>query len=140
MEVTDLDQGRSFTDTYDVLILATGASPILPNLPGIRSAGVFPVATPADAEAIRAQLDGGVTDAVVLGAGFIGLEMVEQLVGRGVRTTLVERESQVMPALDSDVAETVQKTLHRHGVAVRLGRQRHRTPRRPGHRRGARLR
>ena len=48
--------------------------------------------------------------------------MVEQLVGRGVRTTLVEREQQVMPALDSDVAETVERTLHRHGVTVRLGR------------------
>ena len=122
LRVVDLATGTEFTDTYDTLVLATGASPVLPNLPGIRSAGVFPVATPADAEAIRAQLDGGVTDAVVLGAGFIGLEMVEQLVGRGVHTTLVERESQVMPPLDPDVAEAVQKTLDGHGVALRLAR------------------
>ena len=122
VEVTDLDGNTSFTDTYDVLVLATGASPVLPDMPGIRSAGVFPVSTPTDAESIRAHLETGVTNAVVLGGGFIGLEMVEQLVGRGVRTTLVEREQQVMPALDSDVAELVEDTLHRHGVTVRLGR------------------
>lgn len=120
--VTDLDSGAQFTDSYDVLVLATGVTPVRPDLPGIDSAGVFPVRTPADAVAIRAHIEAhGVTDAVVVGAGFIGLEMVEQLVQRGITTTLVEKQPQVMPSLDADMADRVADTLDEHGVGLRLG-------------------
>lgn len=120
--VTDLDSDREFTDAWDVLVLATGVTPVRPKLPGIDAAGVFTVRTPADAVAIRAHIEArGVTDAVVVGAGFIGLEMVEQLVQRGITTTLVERQPQVMPTLDADMADRVAETVRDHGVGLRLG-------------------
>ena len=120
--VTDLDTGRSFTDTWDVLVLATGVTPIRPDLPGIDAAGVFTVRTINDAAAIRAFIDNTAGQrAVVVGAGFIGLEMAEQLVGRGIATTVVEREAQVMPALDADMAHRVTEVLRRAGVELRLG-------------------
>jgi NADPH-dependent 2,4-dienoyl-CoA reductase/sulfur reductase-like enzyme/rhodanese-related sulfurtransferase len=122
VSVTELGTGRAFTDTYDVLVLATGARPIVPNLPGVAAAGVFPVRNPSDARAIRAHIEAtGTTAAVVVGAGFIGLEMVEQLVGRGIATTLVERLPQVMPPLDPDMAHRVAESLRGNGVDVRLG-------------------
>ncbi|MGB8021127.1 MAG: FAD-dependent oxidoreductase [Candidatus Nanopelagicales bacterium] len=120
--VTDLASGESFTDHYETLVLATGVSPIVPPLPGIDSAGVFTVRNPADAVAIREHIEStGVTSAVIVGAGFIGLEMAEQLVGRGIATTLVERLPQVMPPLDADMAHRVAETLRGNGVDLRLG-------------------
>ncbi len=122
LEVSDLATGESFSDRYDVLVLATGVSPVRPDLAGIDAAGVFTVRTPADAVAIRAHIEArGVRDAVVVGGGFIGLEMVEQLVHRGIAVTLVERLPQVMPPLDVDMATRVADTLGAHGVDVRLG-------------------
>jgi NADPH-dependent 2,4-dienoyl-CoA reductase/sulfur reductase-like enzyme/rhodanese-related sulfurtransferase len=121
VSVTDLETGTSLVDSYDVLVLATGVSPVVPDLPGIAAAGVFTVRTPGDAAAIRAHIEArAVTDAVVVGAGFIGLEMVEQLVGRGIAVTLVERVAQVMPPLDADMAARVEATVREHGVDLRL--------------------
>lgn len=122
LAVANLDTGESFTDAYDTLVLATGVSPIVPPLPGVEVSGVFTVRTPADAVAIREHIETQcVTSAVVVGAGFIGLEMVEQLVGRGIATTVVEREPQVMPPLDPDMAHRVAESLRGHGVDLRLG-------------------
>ncbi|MGB7979183.1 MAG: FAD-dependent oxidoreductase [Candidatus Nanopelagicales bacterium] len=122
VSVTDLACGESFTDTYDVLVLATGVSPIVPDLPGIEAGGVFTVRTPSDAQAIRAHIEAtGATSAVVVGAGFIGLEMAEQLVGRGIATAVVERSAQVMPPLDVDMAHRVAGSLRANGVDLRLG-------------------
>jgi NADPH-dependent 2,4-dienoyl-CoA reductase/sulfur reductase-like enzyme/rhodanese-related sulfurtransferase len=119
IEVKDLESGETFTDQYDELVLATGVSPILPA--GFDADGVLPVRTPADARAIHANLASGVTAAVVIGAGFIGLEMAEQLVRRGLRVTVVERRPQVMPPLDADMAARVAEELRAHGVDVRVG-------------------
>jgi NADPH-dependent 2,4-dienoyl-CoA reductase/sulfur reductase-like enzyme/rhodanese-related sulfurtransferase len=122
VSVTDLATGESFTDHFDVLVLATGVSPIVPPLPGVESAGVFPVRNPSDARAIRAYVEqAGVASAVIVGAGFIGMEMAEQLVGRGVATVVVERLLQVMPPLDADMAHRVAESLRANGVDLRLG-------------------
>lgn len=122
VQVTDLATGEAFTDSWDALVLATGVSPIVPELPGVDSAGVFTVRTPADARRIREYLEAsGAASAVVVGAGFIGLEMAEQLVGRGIATTVVERLAQVMPPLDADMAFRVAESLRGNGVALRLG-------------------
>lgn len=122
VSVTDLISGESFTDAYDVLVLATGVSPIVPALPGVDAGGVFTVRTPSDAQAIRAHIEAtGTTSAVVVGAGFIGLEMAEQLVTRGLATTVVERLAQVMPPLDADMAHRVAESLRGNGVDLRLG-------------------
>ncbi len=122
VEVTDLGSGASFTDAYDVLVLATGVAPVVPPVPGVEATGVFTVRTPSDARAILTHVKAGaVTDAVVVGAGFIGLEMAEQLVGRGIRTTVVEQQSQVMPTMDGDMATRVADSLRSHGVQLRIG-------------------
>ena len=120
--VVDRATGACLTDSYDELVLATGASPIVPPLPGVAAAGVFTVRTPSQAQAIRSWIEvTGARSAVVVGAGFIGLEMVEQLAGRGIATTLVERLPQVMPPLDADMAVRVADEVERHGVDLRLG-------------------
>ena len=121
--VTDRAAGVTFTDSYDELVLATGVSPIVPPLPGVGATGVFTVRTPSHAQAIRSWIDTtGARRAVVVGAGFIGLEMVEQLAGRGITTTLVEKLTQVMPTLDAEMAARVADEVERHGVDLRLGR------------------
>jgi NADPH-dependent 2,4-dienoyl-CoA reductase/sulfur reductase-like enzyme/rhodanese-related sulfurtransferase len=119
--VVERATGATFTDTYDELVLATGVSSVIPPVPGVRNAGVFTLRSPQDARAIRTWIDTtGRSPTVVVGAGFIGLEMVEQLVGRGISTTLVERLPQVMPPLDPDMADRVSESLLGRGVDVRL--------------------
>ena len=122
VSVTNLATGESFTDSYNVLVLATGVTPIVPDLPGVGAAGVFTVRNPSDAREIRAHIEAtATTSAVIVGAGFIGLEMAEQLVSRGIDTTLVERLPQVMPPLDADMAQRVAESLRGNGVQLRLG-------------------
>ena len=122
VSVTNLATGEAFTDSYDILVLATGVTPIVPDLPGVSATGVFTVRNPSDAREIRAHIEStGTTSAVIVGAGFIGLEMAEQLVGRGIATTVVERVAQVMPPLDADMAHRVAESLRGNGVELRLG-------------------
>lgn len=122
LRVRNLETGDEFTDRWDVLVLATGARAVVPPIPGMGTNGVFTVRSIRDAEAIRGWLDERRPErAVVVGSGFIGLEMAEQLVGRGIGVTLVEKLPQVMPALDPDMAALVQAELERHDVDVRLG-------------------
>ncbi|MCU0277974.1 MAG: FAD-dependent oxidoreductase [Candidatus Nanopelagicales bacterium] len=122
VSVTDLATGEAFTDSYDVLVLATGVTPVVPDVLGVEAAGVFTVRNPSDARAICAHLEAaGTTSAVIVGAGFIGMEMAEQLVGRGVAATIVERLPQVMPPLDADMAHRVAESLRGNGVDLRLG-------------------
>lgn len=123
LEVVDLATGRKFADTYDTLVLATGARSIVPPIPGVQAPGVFTVRNVQNAEAIRNWiLTRQAKTAVVVGSGFIGLEMAEQLTEAGLKVAMVERLPQVMPALDPDMAFRVQEELERHGVAVQLAR------------------
>ena len=122
VQVVDLATGTEFTDRYDTLVLATGARSVVPPLPGVDAPGVFGVRNVGDAIAIRAWIRGRqATTAVVVGSGFIGLEMAEQLVAAGLQVTLVEKAPQVMPALDADMAFRVAEELGKHGVDVRPG-------------------
>ena len=139
------------TEKYDKLVLSPGAAPIRPPLPGIDLPGIFSVRTVPDARSIREWLDRGtevrsgmgsytgfqaVTKtkrAVVVGGGFIGLEMVENLVHRGgerhdlppqeaprVEVTLIEKLDQVMPPLDPEMAHVVERYMAKHGVRLEL--------------------
>lgn len=120
--VEDLSSGREFSVPYDSLVIATGARPFVPPIPGIDLPGVHVLRTLPDTYAIREQVDSGtVKRAVVVGAGFIGLEMVESFVGRGIAVTLVERAKQVAPPYDEDVADHITKTLNENHVDVRVG-------------------
>ncbi|MEZ6072729.1 MAG: FAD-dependent oxidoreductase [Pirellulales bacterium] len=120
--VKRLDSGETYTQTYDRLILSPGASPFVPPIDGAPAPNVLTLRNIPDTDAIKAQVDrDGTESAVVVGAGFIGLEMVEQLVHRGVKTTLVELQPQVLPLLDAEMAQPLAEELRRHGVAMHLG-------------------
>src|SRR5690606_33396247 len=117
--VHNLATGETFVDHYDELVLATGVSPVVPPLPGVDADGVFTLRTPSGAAAIRTWIETrGVDRAVVVGAGYIGLETAEQLTARGIDVTVVEMEGHAMPRLDADVAGLVDAELRAHGVEL----------------------
>jgi len=122
VEVLDLGTGRRFLEPYDTLILSPGAAPIVPPWNGTDCPNVFTLRDLADMDRIKAHLDaGGPGRAVVIGAGFIGLEMVEALVERGLHVAVVELQPQVLPPLDEEMAREVESTLRARGVDLRLG-------------------
>ncbi len=121
VRVRDLASGREYEEAYDKLILAPGAAPLRPPLPGIDLPGIFTLRTLQDMDRIKERLDRGVRQAVVVGAGFIGLELVENLVRRGVATTMVELQDQVLPPFDREMTTPVAEHLAARGVALLLG-------------------
>ena len=122
IEVKELVTGRIYRESYDALVLSPGAGAIRPPLPGIDLEGIFVLRTIPDSRSIRAWIDDKkARKAVIIGAGFIGLEMAENLVHRGLEVTVVEMLNQVMPPLDPEMAVTVQKHMELHGVKFALG-------------------
>ncbi len=121
VRVRDLATGREYEESYDKLILAPGAAPIRPPLPGIDLPGIFTLRNLQDVDRITARLDRGVRQAVVIGAGFIGLELVENLVRRGIATTVVELQDQVLPPFDKEMTAPIASELAAKGVALLLG-------------------
>jgi len=121
VRVRDLASGREYEESYDKLILAPGAAPIRPPLPGIDLPGVFTLRNLQDMDRIKAKLDRGVRQAVVVGAGFIGLELVENLVRRGITTTVVELQDQVLPPFDKEMTTPIAEHLVAKGVTLLLG-------------------
>lgn len=119
VKVKNLENGQNMAFTYDKLIIATGAQPIVPPLPGISLGNIFTLRTINDAVRIKSCVDSGkVTNAVIVGGGLIGLEMAENLVLRGVRVTVVELLDQILPPLDKDMALLVRNHLTEKGVEV----------------------
>jgi NADPH-dependent 2,4-dienoyl-CoA reductase/sulfur reductase-like enzyme/rhodanese-related sulfurtransferase len=121
VRIRDLASGRQYDESYDKLILAPGAAPLRPPIPGIDLPGIFALRSLQDMDRIKAALDLGVRQAVVIGAGFIGLELVENLVRLGISTTLVELQDQVLPPLDKEMTTPLAETLATHGVTLLLG-------------------
>lgn len=125
VRVQPVDGSPAYELPYDKLILSPGASPIRPPIPGISGLpNVFVLRTMQDTDAIKAQVDalakkGG--HAVVLGAGFIGLELVENLHRRGLRVTLVEARDQILPQLDQEMTTAMTNDIRSSGVQVLLG-------------------
>jgi len=120
VRIRDLATGRVYDEPYDKLILAPGAAPLRPPIAGIDLPGVFTLRNLQDVDHIKAALDAGVRQAVVVGAGFIGLELVENLVHRGIDTTLVELQDQVLPPFDREMTTPIAATLTDHGVRLIL--------------------
>ncbi|MGH8826736.1 MAG: FAD-dependent oxidoreductase [Jiangellaceae bacterium] len=130
-EVTDIDRDRGVVvardratgnvveAAFDHVVLSTGASPIVAPIEGIKRA--FTLRDVADVDRVTERLEAGVRQAVVIGAGFIGLEVAENLTRRGIAVTVVERAGQVLPPLDPELAAPVAHTLMHHGVKLRLG-------------------
>jgi NADPH-dependent 2,4-dienoyl-CoA reductase/sulfur reductase-like enzyme/rhodanese-related sulfurtransferase len=114
--------GESFSLPYDKLILAPGAAPIVPNLPGSDAVNVFVLRNIEDAERLNSYLETSRPQrAVVVGAGFIGLEMVEALQVRGLQVTVLEKAPHALPPLDDAMGGWVEQELARNGIALRMG-------------------
>ncbi|MBK8752239.1 MAG: FAD-dependent oxidoreductase [Candidatus Competibacteraceae bacterium] len=138
LKLRNVPTGEVTTHAYDKLVLSPGATSVRPPLPGIDLPGIFHVRTVPDARNINEWIERGnpflagmyrysgfqaikpKTRAVVIGGGFIGLEMVENLVHRGFEVTLVEMIDQVLPPLDQEHARVVEALLKRHGVRLAL--------------------
>ena len=112
--------GSEHAEPYDRLVIATGASPLVPaSIPGTDLPGVFTVRTPDDAEAIRDYADAGARRAVVVGAGFIGLEVAENLLARGLSVTVIDALPQILPnVFDPEMAGFAQRQLKAAGMRV----------------------
>ena len=120
--VKSLATGEVFPDSYDTLILATGARAVTPPIPGREGAHVFTLRNINDMLAIHSFLEEKKPEsAAIIGTGFIGLEMCESLVRLGVSVTLLEKLPQVMPGLDPDMAVYVEAHLKKNGIAVKTG-------------------
>jgi NADPH-dependent 2,4-dienoyl-CoA reductase/sulfur reductase-like enzyme len=116
----DLAAGRSYWEGFDSLVIATGAVPVRPPLPGVDAAGVFGVQTLDDGAALLADLaQAQPRRAVVVGGGYIGVEMAEALVRRGVAVTVVDQAAQPMTTLDPDMSAAVHQVMEGIGIDVR---------------------
>jgi NADPH-dependent 2,4-dienoyl-CoA reductase/sulfur reductase-like enzyme/rhodanese-related sulfurtransferase len=138
VQIQNLKTDEITVEKYDKLVLSPGAAPIFPPLPGIELPGIFSLRTVPDARNIREWLNQGIPEkggmnsytgfqtvmkpkrAVVVGGGFIGLEMAENLIHLGLEVTLIEKLNQVMPPLDPEMARMVEKYLVKHDVKLEL--------------------
>jgi NADPH-dependent 2,4-dienoyl-CoA reductase/sulfur reductase-like enzyme/rhodanese-related sulfurtransferase len=120
--VRRLDTGETYAETYDKLLLAPGAKPMTPPVPGLDLPGVFRLRSIADMDSLKAHVDSGaVRDAVVVGGGFIGLEVAENLKLRGLNVTIAEMLDQVLPPLDFEMAALVHRHLRQKNIRLALG-------------------
>ena len=132
--------GEVTTEKYDKLVLSPGAAPVRPPLPGLDLPGIFSVRTVEDSKNIKAWIERQSENsiktenefqgidamskskkAVVIGGGFIGLEMAENLVEKALNVTLIEKLDQVMPPLDPEMARVVKRYLKKNGITVKTG-------------------
>lgn len=123
VSVTNLETGEQLQLSYNELILSPGAAPLRPPMPGIDLPGVMTLRTVPDANAIRRYIaEHGVRRALVIGAGFIGLEVAENLHHAGIEVSIVEGGSHVLPPLDAHMSTYVEELLAAHGISVEVGR------------------
>lgn len=122
VSVTDLATGRTFEESYDKLILAPGARPTQPRLPGVGLERVFTLRTVEDTFRIKEFIQKNKPrSAVLAGGGFIGLELAENLRELGMKVTIVQRPKQLMNPFDADMAALIHAEMRRHGVQLALG-------------------
>jgi NADPH-dependent 2,4-dienoyl-CoA reductase/sulfur reductase-like enzyme/rhodanese-related sulfurtransferase len=119
--VRNLVSGESYTESYDKLIIATGASPFRPAIPGIESSRVLELRDLKDADKMHAMATSNAKHAVVIGAGFIGMEVAENLVLRGINVTIVQISNQILPTWDSEMVSPIEQHIRQQGVKLRLG-------------------
>lgn len=123
MTVQDVQTGEKEVCSYDRLVVAVGASPAILPIEGKELAGVFKMRTPDDAEGIRTYAEqNNVKKAVVIGAGFIGLEAAENLQAKGIQVTVIDFADQILPNIfDPEMALYAKRHLIRQGIRVLTG-------------------
>ena len=120
--VKDIEKGTSAEEAYDALVLAPGAQKLVPPIPGIDAPNVFSMHTIPDVDAVQSFIDkASPKTAAVIGAGYIGVEMAEAFLRRGVKVTVVEKLHQVLPTMDPDMASLVSSQMQAAGVRIVLG-------------------
>ena len=120
--IKDKKTGETYEESYDDLVIATGSSPLIPPVPGIDGPDIHTLWTIPDTDRIKEVLvEKKPRRAAVIGGGFIGLEMAENLVHAGVEVTLIEMQNQVMAPLDLEMAELLHENLAANGVRLVLG-------------------
>jgi len=121
IQVKDLRSGETYHESYDALVLSPGAQPIKPQMSGIDRPGIFSLRTIPDSRQIKAWITRHkARHAVVVGGGYIGMEMTENLLKLGLAVTIVEMQNQVMPLMDPEMVAPIQDDLVKHKVALRL--------------------
>ena len=122
VEVKNLRTGESYQESYDKIILSPGAEPFKPPIEGIGLDNIFNLRNIPDSDRIKKFVDEKKPEsAVIVGGGFIGLEMAENLAVRGIKTSIIEKLDQVMPSLDFEMASFMSAHLKEKGVACILG-------------------
>lgn len=120
--VRNLETGEAFEERYDKLLLSPGAKPVRPDLPGIDSGRVFTLRTVEDTFRIKDYVnENKPRSAVMVGGGFIGLEVAENLRDLGMEVTIIQKPRQLMSPFDSDMASFIHAEMRRHGVKLALG-------------------
>ena len=122
ISVKNLENGNIFEEKYDKLLLSPGAKPVWPSLPGINSQKIFSLRTVEDTLRIKEfVMENNPKSAVMIGGGFIGLEMAENLRELGMEVTIVQRPKQLMNSFDTDMAAFIHNEVRKHGVNLALG-------------------
>ncbi len=121
IEINDLDKDQVLEESYDYLILSPGANPIMPNIPGIDKPNVFSVRNVPDVVNIKNYIEENkAKDIVVVGGGFIGIEVAENLGLAGYKVTIVEAQNQILNNFDYDAVQLLHKELMDNGVSIVL--------------------
>ena len=121
IQVKDLGSGNIYYEAYDALVLSPGASPIKPQMSGIELPGIFSLRTIPDSRQIKDWIARhNAKHALIVGGGYIGMEMTENMLKLGLAVTIVEMQSQVMPLMDPEMAAPVQDELKKHKVVLHL--------------------
>ncbi|OGO78493.1 MAG: CoA-disulfide reductase [Clostridiales bacterium GWB2_37_7] len=118
--VRDLRTGNVYEESYDNLVLSPGAVPVKPPIPGIDNAGIYTIRDIPDTDAIKEHVDRSLESAVVVGGGFIGLEMAENLHEIGIKVTIVEAADQVMTPVDYEMAAILHNHIRSKGCELLL--------------------
>jgi NADPH-dependent 2,4-dienoyl-CoA reductase/sulfur reductase-like enzyme/rhodanese-related sulfurtransferase len=122
LTIKNLNTEKIFTESYDKLVISTGAKPVIPNITGAQKENVFYLRNVMQGDRIKNYITrNNPKSAVIVGSGFVGLEMTENLKNLGMSVTLVERLNQVTPGLDSDMAVFVENYLKSKDISVILG-------------------
>jgi len=120
--IRDLERGRVFIDTYDKLMIAVGAAPVIPKVKGTDLAGVYVLKTMEDGLALKEAVSSpDVRDVVIVGGGYVGIETAEAMAQLGKRVRIVELADRILQSFDKDITDLAEEELRRHQVALNLG-------------------
>lgn len=122
VEALNLKTKDTYTHEYDKLVIASGADPIKPPIEGTNLKGVFFMRTPDDATSLRSSIEAGeIKRAVVVGGGFIGLEVAENLLAQGIKVSVIDMADYILPGFDSEFANYTENHLANHGIITLTG-------------------